>query len=183
MGDSRNGTAVRWTALHKLLHWAVAGAVFAQLYLGFQLDDLADEDPARVRILAWHATTGTIILALMLARLAWRLSHPVPPPPGTLGPRLARAAVIAHRAFYVLLLLLPVSGLALVASAGQTVPLAGGLALPGFGPLGEAARAGLWYLHTGAALATCVLLLGPLAAAVRHGLLRDGTVSRMLPGG
>jgi cytochrome b561 len=63
------------------------------------------------------------------------------------------------------------------------VPLVGGLTLPAFGPLGESARAVLWYLHTGTALATCVLVLAHVAAALGHALRRDGTVSRMLPGG
>jgi cytochrome b561 len=107
MSTSPAATPARWTALHKLLHWAVAAAVLAQLWLGFQLDDLAEDDPERLRTLALHASTGLLVLALMLVRLPWRLSHPVPPPPATLGPRLARASVIAHRAFYVLLLVLP----------------------------------------------------------------------------
>jgi cytochrome b561 len=183
MGDAPAEVAARWTALHKLLHWVVAIAVLVQIYLGFQLDDLAATDPARLRTLSLHASTGVAIFALTLVRLAWRLGHPAPPPPATLGPVLARASVLVHRLLYVLLLVVPVSGLVLVASAGSTLPLVGGLSLPGFGPLGEGARAVLWYLHTGAALATCVLVLLHVAGALRHAVHRDGTLSRMLPGG
>lgn len=179
-GDSGQPT---WGAVHKLLHWLVAAAVLVQLYLGFELGDLADEDPARPETLRLHATVGLTILVLMVARLAWRLTHPVPPPPATLGPRLARASRAVHLTFYAALLILPVSGLLLVASSGNPVPLAGGLSLPGFGPAADALRGALWYLHASVAIATSILVLVHVGAAVRHAVLRDGTVSRMLPGG
>ena len=102
-------------------------------------------------------------------------------PPAVLSPAMARAAGIAHVAFYVTLLVLPLSGLALVASGGDRIPLLG-LDLPGFGPSGDLLRSSLWVVHVAFAIATSILVLVHIAAAVRHAMRRDGTFSRMLPG-
>ncbi len=168
--------------MHKLLHWVVAAAVIFQLYLGFELGDLPQESAERLGVLRWHATIGVTIFVLMLVRLAWRLTHAVPPAPTTLGPRLARVARAVHIAFYVVLLILPLSGLSLVAGASDRVPVLG-IELPGFGPVSEALRGTLWLIHATVAIATSVMVVGHVCAAVRHAMLRDGTFSRMLPGG
>ena len=180
MNASQDIGGSRWTIVHQLLHWLVAAAVIYQLTLGFDLGDLADDDPQRLTVLRLHATTGITILVLMLLRLGWRLTHDTLPPPTGLGPRLATGARIIPRAFYVALLVLPVSGLLLVAASSDRVPLLG-LDLPGFGPAAEWLRATLWILHTVFAIATSIMVLLHIGAALRHALLRDGTFSRMLP--
>ena len=59
---------------------------------------------------AWHKTIGALILVLALVRLAYRLKNPPPPFPPEL-PRWERiAAVWNHRAFYFLLIVLPLTG-------------------------------------------------------------------------
>ena len=180
MNASQDTGSRRWTIVHQLLHWLVAAAVIYQLTLGFDLGDLADDDPQRLALLRLHATTGVTILVLMLLRLGWRLSHEVLPPPTSLGPKLAAGARIIHRAFYVALLMLPVSGLLLVAASSDHVPLVG-FDLPGFSPTPEWLRTTLWILHAVFAIATSIMVLLHIGAALRHAFLRDGTLSRMLP--
>lgn len=169
-----------WTTVHKLLHWIVAAAVILQLALGFQLDDLAAGDPQRIEVLRQHATLGITVLVLMLIRLAWRVTHPVPSPPATLSPRAAAAAIAVHRVFYIALLVLPLSGLALVAASGDRVPVLGGN-LPGFGAAPDSVRGVFWFVHIAFALAVSLLVLGHMGAAIVHAVKRDGTFSRMLP--
>src|SRR3546814_5168077 len=78
---------------------------------------------------------GATILILALVRLAWRLLHPPPPFPTEL-PRWERvASVWAHRAFYLLLILLPLTGLMAVSGGAEadgrtSTPLLGGIPLP-----------------------------------------------------
>jgi cytochrome b561 len=170
-----------WTTVQKLLHWVIAAAVIYQLSLGFGLDDFADDDPQRLEVVRLHATLGLTILVLMLVRLGWRLTHAIPSPPMTISPTLARAARAIHLAFYVALIILPLSGLLLVAASGETVPLVG-TDLPGFGPASDTLRATLWYVHATFAIAISLMVLGHIGAAVHHAFKRDGTFSRMIPG-
>lgn len=181
MNTSTDGGQATWTTVHKLLHWVIAVAVIYQLSLGFGLGDLANDDPQRLEVLRLHATLGLTILVLMLVRLGWRLTHSVPAPPGALSSALARAAHAVHIAFYVALLILPLSGLLLVAASGETIPLVGS-DLSGFGPLGDTLRATLWYVHATFAIAVSLMVLGHIGAAIHHAFKRDGTFSRMLPG-
>ncbi len=181
MNDSGTAGAARWTGVHKVLHWLIAAAVLYQLSLGFDLGDLADDDPRRLEVLRLHAATGLTILVAMLVRLCWRLTHAVPPPPVTLGPTAARLSLGVHRAFYVVLLALPVSGFLLLAASAERVPLPG-FDLPGFGPADRALRATLWWTHAVLAITASLMVLGHIGAAVRHAVLRDGTFSAMLPG-
>ena len=95
------------------LHWLTVVLVLTQLYLGFTFADMA-RGPARSELFTWHKTVGATILVLSLIRLAWRLMHKPPPFPESL-PRWERiAAVWNHRAFYLLLIALPLTGLATI---------------------------------------------------------------------
>src|SRR3546814_16546605 len=82
---------------------------------------------------------GATILILALVRLAWRLLHPPPPFPTEL-PRWERVpSVWAHRAFYLLLILLPLTGLLAVSGGAEadgrtSPPLRGGLPQIGRAP-------------------------------------------------
>jgi len=171
----------RWTSTHKFLHWTVAVAVVVQLSLGFDLGDLADDDPGRADALRTHASLGVTILFLMLYRLAWRLSHEVPSPPQTLSPAFQRLSLYAHRAFYLLILAMPVSGYLLVSASGQSVPLIG-IELPDAPITGKAARAALWYTHAVCGITISLLIIAHTGAALRHAfILKDGTLRAMLP--
>jgi cytochrome b561 len=171
----------RWTGTQKFLHWAVAVAVVVQLSLGFDLGDLADDDPGRVDALRTHASLGVAIFVLMVFRLAWRLSHDVPSPPETLSPMFQRAALYAHRAFYVLILIMPVSGYLLASASGEPVPLIG-IELANAPVTGKAARAALWYTHAACGITISLLFIAHTGAALRHAvILKDGTLRAMLP--
>ena len=180
MNVSTDAGRAQWTKVQKLLHWVIAAAVIYQLSLGFGLDDFADEDPERLEVLRLHATLGITILALMLVRLGWRLTHAAPAPPSNLSPTLARAARAIHLGLYVALLVLPLSGLLHVAVSHDRVPLLG-TDLPGFGPSHGKLGAALWYVHAAFAIAISLMVIGHVGAAIRHAFLRDGTLSRMLP--
>src|SRR3546814_17558083 len=78
-----------------------------------------ERGPARGDLFTVHKSIGATILILALVRLAWRLLHPPPPFPTEL-PRWERvASVWAHRAFYLLLILLPLTGLMAVSGGAE----------------------------------------------------------------
>ncbi len=154
-----------------------------QLSLGFDLGDLADDDPGRGEALRTHASLGVAILLLMLFRLAWRLSHEVPSPPETVSPTLQRLALYVHRTFYLLILIMPVSGYLLVSASGAPVPLIG-IELANAPITGKATRAALWYTHAVCGITISILFIAHTAAALHHAaILKDGTLRAMLPGG
>ncbi|WP_138467247.1 cytochrome b [Poseidonocella sp. HB161398] len=120
--------AERFTVTQKALHWAVVVLLAAQYFLFdgmgrpfHQLMETGTASYSAVPVL--HIAIGILVLALAAWRLVLRLSHGSPAEPEA-EPALARlASKIAHAAIYVLLFVLPLTGLA--AWFGQIGPAAG----------------------------------------------------------
>lgn len=126
-------TAVRYKSIVVWIHWITAAVVVTQVLVGFAFHRFFEQGtPERMQLFAWHKTLGALILLLALARLAVRLMNPPPPYPSDFPKWERFAAVWNHRLFYVLLIALPLTGLAAVSGRAEdgTVPLLFGLSLP-----------------------------------------------------
>lgn len=93
----------------KVLHWIAALCVVAAWLLGHFIDDFPQAiEPGA---LFSHMSLGLTILALLIMRLGWRLSHPPPPLLSSVfSPWTERAATLVHWLLYALMFALPVSG-------------------------------------------------------------------------
>jgi cytochrome b561 len=164
--ESTGRQAVRYKSIVVWIHWITAALVVTQVIIGFTFDEFMERGPARSEVFAWHKTLGATILVLALVRLAVRLLNPPPPYP-TDFPKWERfLAVWNHRLFYLLLIALPLTGLAAVSGRAEdgTVPLLFGLklpAIPGIAPENDfgdvhgilvLTTLALVVLHVGAAL-------------------------------
>ena len=140
--ESTGPRAVRYRKIVMWIHWITALLVIMQVYIGFTFHDLPRGSEERAFVFGWHKTWGALILILALIRLAVRQMNPPPPYP-TDFPKWERfLAVWNHRLFYILLIGLPLTGLAAVSgrAEGGWVPLQLGLklpAIPGIGPENE----------------------------------------------
>jgi cytochrome b561 len=164
-----------------ILHWLTVLLVLTQLYLGFTFAGM-ERGPARGEMFTWHKTVGATILIVSLVRLAWRLMHKPPPFPESL-PRWERiAAVWNHRVFYVLLIALPLTGLAAV-SAGRsgTTKLVGDLPLPLIPGLPESAGDGFGETHELLVFVTIALVVLHLGAALKHRFVDRARASGRMP--
>ena len=131
--DSTGLRAVRYRAIVVWIHWITAAVVVTQVAFGFAFHRFLEQGtPERMEMFAWHKTLGAVILLLALLRLAVRLMNPPPPYPSDFPKWERFLAVWNHRLFYVLLIGLPLTGLAAVSGRAEdgTVPLLFGLSLP-----------------------------------------------------
>ena len=130
--ESTGPRAVRYRRIVMWIHWITAIVVIMQFYIGFTFHDLPRGTPERAFVFGWHKTWGAVILILALARLAVRLMNPPPPYPSDFPIWRRFIAVWNHRLFYLLLLALPLTGIA--ASSGRAedgwIKLQMGLAIP-----------------------------------------------------
>jgi cytochrome b561 len=165
-------------------HWITVALVLTQVVLGFAFAEFMAKGPARSEVFAWHKTIGALILVLAIIRLAYRLKNPPPPFPTEL-PRWKRiAAVWNHRAFYFLLIVLPLTGLIAVSGMSPTgiTQLVGGVTIqiiPGIGhDTGETSGD----LHVILVFTTIALLLLHVAAALSQQFFEhDRAAGRMPP--
>ena len=108
-----------WGQIARLLHWASAVLMLAALPMGMFVAVLAPS-PERAEFAGAHSGIGVAVLALLLARVLAQGASPGPASPNG-------AARLNKLALYLLLLALPVSGLALAGAVDAPVL---GLAMP-----------------------------------------------------
>jgi cytochrome b561 len=164
-------------------HWFTVLLVVAQACLGFGFE-LAGRTPLGGELFTWHKTVGALILLTTLARLAYRLKNPPPP----YGPDMPRWEQVAgtwnHRIFYVLLILMPLSGLTAVSAHTKDwfTPLVGGIPLPVIPGVSESVGDIAGDLHVLLVWILILLIVLHAAAALKHQFIdRMPSAARMPP--
>jgi len=174
-------TSQRYGAFAIALHWIIAILVVAQFAWGWWMLGIAKQ-PAGARADAFnlHKSIGLTILALMIARIFWRIGHPPPALPEM--PRWqARAARATHLLLYVLLVVHPLAGYLGSEFSGYPVKYFGFI-LPGWAPRSLPLKDFLSQVHlvTSWLIAAAVAL--HLAGVAKHVIVdRDQVLARMLP--
>lgn len=181
----------RYTGVAILLHWLIAVAIVFQLVSGWWMHEAGDEGGTFIFILFQvHKTAGLTVLALTLMRIVWRLAHPAPSLPAGMTAFERLAAHGAHIGLYALMILVPLSGWAMVSVSPTGVPTYYLLleSLP-FSHLPiavadqKAAESRLIFVHMVLAYTMGGLMLAHVAAALKHQFIsRDGLMLRMMPG-
>lgn len=171
----------------KSLHWLTVVLLATQLLVGYSLtrsDDLLEPVVDRLwggaegRLVLVHVALGGAILILAAARLAWRVTTPLPPWAEGLSAVERRVAHRVEQVLYASLFLAPVTGIGLVTLTGEDWDLPGGEWTTPWDLVDDD-------LVLGAHIATHVLLY--LAVTVHVGLVlkhqlvdRDRLLRRML---
>lgn len=171
----------RWGPVSQLLHWTIAALIVAISAIGLWMDTLPNT-PRKIEIYALHKSIGLTILALALARLAWRLYAGAPATLAGLPRWQVRTATLTHAALYFLLFAMPVTGWLLNASAGYPLQWFGLFNLPRLVDRDESLHELAETLHEAGFWVLLALVVAHAAAAFHHHLFRqDDTLARMLP--
>jgi cytochrome b561 len=178
----------RYGLVPRFLHWTTVILVIVAWTLGTFGDDLP-KGAAQAAGLFVHISAGLLILGTLIARLAWRLADPPPPPEPNefsrwLGAFADPAARLAHYALYALLIAVPVIGIATQFARGEALPLFGLGEVPSPWIRDRAFARSVMEIHEIAADALVIVASFHAAAAlIHHFVFRDNTLIRMLPGG
>lgn len=178
--QSSGPDAVRYRPIVVAIHWLTAALVVAQVWIGFTFAGMA-KGPERMEMFAWHKTVGAAILVMALIRLAVRLMNPPPPYPSDFPKSERFFAVWNHRLFYVLLIVLPLTGLAAVSgrAADGSVPLQFGLSLPAIPGIAKDNEFG--EVHEILVFTTIALLVLHVAAALKNQFFSTSDVADRMP--
>ncbi|MHB1676163.1 MAG: cytochrome b [Sulfuriferula sp.] len=164
-----------------VLHWLVAGLIIATFPLGWYMSDMT-LSPLKLKLYSYHKWIGIIILLLVFLRLLWRATHRPPAMPVGMPRWQERSAHVAHIGLYGLMLAVPLTGWLMSSALGFQVVVFGVLPLPDLiaanKPLGHLFKT-LHEILNYSLLGLVVLHVG--AALHHHFILRDRTLSRMLP--
>ena len=164
----------RYPASMRVLHWLRAAVVLGNLGVGLVMVSLPDELPAKFESLyPNHKQFGVLALILVLAQLLLRRRHPVPDAPPGLKAWERTLSTFAHRALYVLLIVVPLMGY----SMSSTFTQSDGVPFFFFGQLPELLpKNDRWFevfqlLHRVLAYALLVLIVLHVAGALKHRFL------------
>ena len=171
----------RYTGTAIALHWLLALAILGSFIVGLYMTGLT-MSPQRLKLYNWHKWAGIVILTLSAIRLLWRLTHR-PPADVAMPAWQQKASHAVHVLLYVLFFAVPLAGWAYSSAAGFPIVVFGVIPLPDFiSPNKELAEA-IKPLHKILAFTMAALVLGHVAAALKHHFVdRDGLLDRMRPG-
>ncbi|MGL6159369.1 cytochrome b [Microbulbifer sp.] len=171
----------RWNPVSKGLHWLIAILILCA-WGSIELHEFYEKgDPMRKWWEYLHFTVGFGILLLALLRLYWRSTHPRPKLFG--GRWQQKLSLLVQGLFYVLMLAMPITGMAMRQFAGKETPLFWLFKLPPLVEKNIDIAKQLEFFHKellwNALLALLVLHIS--GALWHHFVNRDDTLRHMFP--
>jgi cytochrome b561 len=129
-----------------------------------------------------HRSTGALILALAIIRIAVRLTRGAPPPYPGLPNWQRMAALASHRSLYVLIVIVPLFGWLATSAYGAPIIVYGLFELPPLLAKNEKLSGVLFIVHKTLAFTMAAIVVVHISAALYHRYIRrDGVLDRMLP--
>lgn len=160
----------RYPCAIRLLHWLMALFIICLLASGLLMDELPKE--IRGNIMPLHKSFGVTVLMLWIVRMVLRVVTQVPAYPSTMSvpeQRLSKMAVIA---FYVFMLITPLSGWLMSNSKGRVVEWFG-VPMPQLVGESELINDITHEMHEIVALALLALVVVHVLAVIKHHV-KDG---------
>lgn len=175
-------TEARWGLLMQALHWLM----FLLIVGAWISVEAAGEAPkgsdARTEWMLLHKSLGVTLFFLVWARIAARLSMVTPRAIGE--GVLLKVSQVVGGGLYLLMILIPVSGMLLSQAEGRAVGWFGLLELPVLLEKNKELAERLEDMHEAGFNLMMVLLVLHVAGAIKHHVIdRDDTLRRMLPWG
>ncbi|MBC7733971.1 MAG: cytochrome b [Bacteriovorax sp.] len=164
------------------LHWLIGLALLGQIGFGFMLDSLAPRGtPARGAVINLHKSCGLVLLALIVVRVGWRLTHAAPRWPASMSTAQQGAARLGHRALYACMLVQPVAGYIASNFSKHGVKFFG-IVLKPWGADLPAVYAFFNGMHVVTAFVFTALIAGHVLIALKHTFIdHDGQFARIWP--
>ena len=169
-------TADRYGAVAIAIHWTAALLIVVLLVSGLRAANTVDL-AAKISLLRVHASLGSAVLLLTLARVGWWLFADTKPAPVAGMPQWQDRLVKAvHTLFYVVILGMAASGLGMLILSGASLVIFGNAP----GPLVDFWNYPPRVAHRFGAILLITLLVMHLGGALYHQFIRrDRLLARM----
>lgn len=175
-------TASQWGGVARFLHWLFLFLLIGAWYAVDMHENFPKGSPERREWMQLHFALGVTIFTLLWVRLGWRLSGDrAAPLPGPRWQQLSSSLV--HAALYLMLIVMPLTGLLTTQLAGRVVPWFGLFEIPLFVDTNKELAEKMEGVHADVLWPVLLVLVGVHAGAAlwHHFILKDETLKRMLP--
>jgi len=163
----------------KVLHWLIAAILVGQFAVGWLMPPVRRgmEPGTSMHV---HISIGIVVLALIVLRLLWRLSHRVPPA-AELPRWQAVASSAVHALLYLLVLITTLTGWFYASARGWTLAFFDLFPLPALSAQGSRVGRAIGSVHENLVWVLLALVAVHVAAALVHAFVyRDQVMQRML---
>lgn len=174
-------TAAEYGWVTIALHWVMAVVIIGMFALGWYMVDLTYYDSLYKTLPFIHKSVGILLAGVFLFRFVWKLSNPSPKSVPGISPLEKLAAKVVHRAFYLLITLILVSGYLISTADNSSISVFDIFRVPATitGIPEQEDNAGL--VHEILAYMLIVMVALHSGAALKHHFInRDQTLRRML---
>jgi cytochrome b561 len=173
-----------YTPTARRFHWWTVALILVQvplgLYMAYRGNVQGIFDELTNNLYSSHKLIGMIIFLVVLARLAYRLTHGAPADEPTLEAWHKGASHFNHWGLYLLLLATPIAGY--IGISQYPALNIFGIPLPGIVAENQEAASRTFLIHFYLALVLVAFVAIHVAAALYHYVIRkDNVVTRMLP--
>lgn len=195
-------TQNQYTKTAIVLHWLIAITIFAMFGLGWFMADIPKDQPKAMSfdlfdlgVYTWnmatevtprtfyfnlHKSVGITLLALIVLRLFWRITHRPPALLDTLTATEKKIATGGHHLLYLLMFALPITGLVMAINSKFEYGVKWfGISLMN-GLDNKAIRESFVDVHEVVGITMLVVIGIHVLGALKHKFIdKDGTMSRM----
>lgn len=166
--------------LAKTLHWLIAFAIIALLIVGNLMTGM-ERGEFRGTIYGIHKSTGILVLALVIARVCWRMVN-IQPTHAQLARWQRLSAHGVHYALYACMFLMPLSGWGMSSAGGHAVSFYGLFTVPPLVAPDKELGGFFNGIHFYVSWLMVALLVAHIGAALLHHFYyKDRILKRMLP--
>jgi cytochrome b561 len=192
----------QYTKTAIFLHWFIGLAIFAMFALGWYMAELPKDAPKALSfdlfdlgLFNWqmaeevsprtfyfnlHKSIGVTLLALIVLRFVWRLTHRPPALLASMTAAQKNLSTAVHHLLYLLMFALPISGVAMAISSKYGLKWFGTELVAGLD--NAACRDFYKEAHEVLGVVLLVLIIVHILAALKHQfIVKDETMSRMSP--
>lgn len=190
----------KYTNVAIALHWLIGIAILFMFILGWFMTELPKEsakttsfDIFNLGLMTWevakeesprafyfnlHKSIGLTILMLIVLRMYWRFTHRPPAFLNSMKLWEKHLAKATHHSLYLLMFLIPLSGIIMSAGSKYGIKWFGIKVIPGFDD--KAIRELFFEFHEIFGLLLLLLLIFHILGAIKHSIIdKDGTLRRM----
>lgn len=176
----RNSSS-RYGAVHILLHWVIAIAIFGLFGLGYYMVDLSYYDDLYRTAPHIHKSVGVLVLLAMLFRLVWKVMNSNPKALPTHQRWEVVAAHATHHLLYLLIFVALVSGYLISTADGSSIDVFNWFSVPSVTGQIKGMEDVAGDVHYWVTWALVILAAVHGLAALKHHILdKDETLRRML---
>ena len=191
---------IKYTNVAIVLHWLIGIAILFMFVLGWFMTELPKETPKttsfdifNLGLITWgveeeqsqrsfyfnlHKSVGLSLLMLIVLRMYWRFTHRPPAFLNSMKLWEKRLAKATHHSLYLLMFLIPLSGIIMSAGSKYGIKWFGIKVIPGFDD--KAIRELFYEFHEIFGLLLLLILILHILGAVKHSIVdKDGTLRRM----